>query len=145
VWHKNLVPGRPVFSRPARIFLATDGTLRVSCHESMAVTVAEVLFFRSNTFILVYFSWFSSTKPWMVLLTYSSAYSSSAACFIVSFWELILHQDFSHMGSSHGSLIGKRLVAIMYPESEVGFCPVSSQKPLLWRSTCSRPPHPFTP
>jgi hypothetical protein len=133
VWRKNLltVSSRPVFSRPARVFLAADGALRVSCHELMAVVGAEALFFRSNTFILVCFSWLSPTKPWMELLAHSRACSSPAALFIVSFWELFPRQTFSHVGSSHGPLIGKRLVAILHPESEVGFCSVSSQKPLL--------------
>jgi hypothetical protein len=58
----------------------------------------------------------------MALLTYSPTYSSSDSLFLVIFWDLILCQTFSHMGSSHGVLIGKRLVGNMNIESEVRFC-----------------------
>ena len=58
----------------------------------------------------------------MALLTYSSTYSSSDSLFLVTFWDLILCQTSSHVGSSHGVLIGKRLVGNMNIESEVRFC-----------------------
>ena len=58
----------------------------------------------------------------MVLLTYSSTYSSSDSLSLVTFWDLILCQTSAYMGSSHEVLIGKRLVGNMNTESEVRFC-----------------------
>jgi len=62
------------------------------------------------------------------VLTCLSAYFLSDTLSIVIFWELISHQTSSHLGSSYGALIGKRLVATMNPESEVGFA-LSHLKP----------------
>ena len=75
-WTINPFTGRPVFSRPARIFMATGGTQWGSYPGSVALAVGEVLFCRLNKFTLVYFS--LPAKPWMELLACSSACSSSA-------------------------------------------------------------------
>ena len=119
-----------MFTRPARIFIATNWTLRGFCRGSVALAVAGVLFCRLNKFTLVYFSLLA--KPWMVLLAYSSAYSASPSFFLVMFRELILCQSSAYLGSSYGARIGKRLVGNMTPESEVRFCPNFTSSPFVY-------------
>ena len=68
----------------------------------------------------------------MALLTYSSTYSSSDSLSLVTFWDLILCQTSAYMGSSHGVLIGKRLVGNMNIESEVRSLPTFSPPPLCY-------------
>jgi hypothetical protein len=134
MWTINPVNGRPVFFSTARIFMAISGTQRGSYRYPGSVALAvEVLFCRLKKFTLVYYS--PLANPWMVLLAYSSAYSASPSLFLVRFRELILCQSSLYLGSSHGALIGKRLVGNMTPESEVRFGPNSTSSPLfIWKA-----------
>jgi hypothetical protein len=136
MWTINPVTGRPVLSRPARIFMATSGTQRGSYPVSVALAVDEVLFCRLNKFTLVYFSLLE--KPWMVLLAYSSAYSSSPTWLIprrISGTYSLSDFLIFIFGKLSWALIGKRLVGNMTPESEVRFGPIFTSPPLfIWKA-----------
>jgi hypothetical protein len=62
LWPGHLASGLFLFSRPARIFPATDGRLRLFRHGATVGAVAEVFFFRLNKFTRVYFSFLSFTR-----------------------------------------------------------------------------------